>query len=67
MTIDGSGAGRKPGGQRRSVTRVRSGRRRGGGRRAHLDEVLDLRDAAKAHELLEGGHTRGKMVLRVAH
>jgi len=28
--------------------------------------VYDLADAARAHEALETGHTRGKMVLRVA-
>ncbi|HXD59767.1 MAG TPA: NADP-dependent oxidoreductase [Thermoleophilaceae bacterium] len=30
-----------------------------------IAEVLDLADAARAHELSESGHTRGKLVLRV--
>jgi NADPH2:quinone reductase len=30
-----------------------------------LQEVLALEDAARAHELSEGGHVRGKLVLRV--
>jgi NADPH:quinone reductase-like Zn-dependent oxidoreductase len=30
-----------------------------------LQEVLPLEDAARAHELSEGGHVRGKLVLRV--
>jgi NADPH2:quinone reductase len=30
-----------------------------------LQEVLPLTDAARAHELSEGGHVRGKLVLRV--
>ena len=34
--------------------------------RVYVDQVFDLADAAKAHEALESGHTRGKMVLRVA-
>jgi len=29
-------------------------------------EVLPLEDAARAHELIEAGHTRGKLVLRVS-
>jgi NADPH:quinone reductase-like Zn-dependent oxidoreductase len=31
----------------------------------HLDEVLPLEEAARAHELSEAGHVRGKLVLRV--
>ena len=31
-----------------------------------VDEVLPLRDVGKAHERLESGHGRGKVVLRVA-
>lgn len=34
--------------------------------RAHVDRVFDLADAAAAHRQLELGHTRGKLVLRVA-
>ncbi len=34
--------------------------------RVHLDQVYDLEDAAAAHRALERGHTRGKIVLRVA-
>jgi NADPH:quinone reductase-like Zn-dependent oxidoreductase len=34
--------------------------------RVYVDQVFDLADAAAAHEALESGHTRGKMVLRVA-
>jgi NADPH:quinone reductase-like Zn-dependent oxidoreductase len=33
--------------------------------RVHVDRVLDLADAAEAHRLIEQGHTRGKIVLRV--
>jgi NADPH:quinone reductase-like Zn-dependent oxidoreductase len=33
--------------------------------RAHVDHVFDLADGAAAHRLLEEGHTRGKIVLRV--
>jgi NADPH:quinone reductase-like Zn-dependent oxidoreductase len=33
--------------------------------RVHLSAVLDLEDAAAAHERIETGHTRGKLVLRV--
>ena len=32
----------------------------------YIDHVLDLADAAKAHRNIEGGHTRGKIVLRVS-
>ncbi len=32
----------------------------------YVDRVFDLADAAEAHELLEAGHTRGKIVLRVS-
>ena len=31
-----------------------------------IAEVLPLEDAARAHELIEAGHTRGKLVLRVS-
>lgn len=34
--------------------------------RVYVDQVFDLADAAKAHDSLETGHTRGKMVLRVS-
>jgi NADPH:quinone reductase-like Zn-dependent oxidoreductase len=34
--------------------------------RVHVDEVFDLADAADAHRSVEKGHTRGKVVLRVA-
>lgn len=33
--------------------------------RPHLQEVLPLADAARAHEISEGGHVRGKLVLAV--
>lgn len=33
--------------------------------RANIDQVFDLADGAAAHRALEGGHTRGKIVLRV--
>jgi NADPH:quinone reductase-like Zn-dependent oxidoreductase len=33
--------------------------------RAHVDHVFDLADGAAAHRLLEEGHTRGKIVLRI--
>jgi NADPH:quinone reductase-like Zn-dependent oxidoreductase len=33
--------------------------------RVHVDRVFDLADGAEAHRLLEEGHTRGKIVLRV--
>lgn len=32
----------------------------------HVDEVFPLAEAAAAHESLEGGHTRGKIVLAVS-
>jgi NADPH:quinone reductase-like Zn-dependent oxidoreductase len=32
----------------------------------YIDKVFDLADAAAAHEALEEGHTRGKIVLRVS-
>ncbi|HEX2102464.1 MAG TPA: NADP-dependent oxidoreductase [Solirubrobacteraceae bacterium] len=32
--------------------------------RVHLHEVVPLAEAARAHETLEGGHVRGKIVLR---
>jgi NADPH:quinone reductase-like Zn-dependent oxidoreductase len=34
--------------------------------RVHIDRVFDLEDAADAHRAIESGHTRGKIVLRVA-
>ncbi|TYL53033.1 NADP-dependent oxidoreductase [Agromyces mariniharenae] len=34
--------------------------------RVHVDRELPLADGAEAHRLLEGGHVRGKVVLRVA-
>jgi NADPH:quinone reductase-like Zn-dependent oxidoreductase len=34
--------------------------------RVHIDQVFDLADGAAAHLALEGGHTRGKIVLRVS-
>jgi len=34
--------------------------------RVHVDRVLPLEKAAEAHELIETGHTRGKIVLRVS-
>lgn len=34
--------------------------------RVHVDRVLELEQAAEAHRLIEEGHTRGKIVLRVA-
>jgi NADPH:quinone reductase-like Zn-dependent oxidoreductase len=34
--------------------------------RVHVDSVFELADGAAAHRLLEDGHTRGKIVLRVS-
>jgi NADPH:quinone reductase-like Zn-dependent oxidoreductase len=34
--------------------------------RVHVERELPLADGAEAHRLLEGGHVRGKVVLRVA-
>jgi NADPH:quinone reductase-like Zn-dependent oxidoreductase len=34
--------------------------------RVHVDRVFELQDAAAAHEAIESGHTRGKLVLKVA-
>ena len=34
--------------------------------RVHVDRVFDLAEGAEAHRLLETGHTRGKIVLRVS-
>ena len=36
-----------------------------GGLRVEVEEVLPLQEAARAHERVEAGHTRGKIVLRV--
>lgn len=36
----------------------------GGQLKLHVSQVLPLADAAKAHQLIEDGHTRGKIVLR---
>jgi NADPH:quinone reductase-like Zn-dependent oxidoreductase len=36
-----------------------------GALRVHLSQVVPLEEAARAHEQLETGHTRGKVVLRV--
>jgi NADPH:quinone reductase-like Zn-dependent oxidoreductase len=33
--------------------------------RPHVEHVLPLAEAAKAHELAETGHTKGKIVLTV--
>ncbi len=33
--------------------------------RAEIEDVVPLEEAAKAHERVEAGHTRGKIVLRV--
>jgi NADPH:quinone reductase-like Zn-dependent oxidoreductase len=38
---------------------------RGGQLRPHVEEVFPLERAAEAHERLEGGHVRGKLVLSV--
>lgn len=34
--------------------------------RVHVDRVLELADAAEAHRVIEDGHVRGTLVLRVA-
>jgi NADPH:quinone reductase-like Zn-dependent oxidoreductase len=34
--------------------------------RVHVDRVFDLAEGAEAHRVLEQGHTRGKIVLRVS-
>ena len=34
--------------------------------RVYVDRVFDLADAAEAHRAIESGHTRGKLVLKVA-
>lgn len=34
--------------------------------RVYVDQVFGLADAAKAHDALETGHTRGKVVLRIS-
>jgi NADPH:quinone reductase-like Zn-dependent oxidoreductase len=34
--------------------------------RVFVDGVFDLEDAAEAHRAIEGGHTRGKLVLKVS-
>lgn len=34
--------------------------------RVYVDRVFDLEDAAEAHRAIESGHTRGKLVLKVA-
>ncbi len=33
--------------------------------KVYVDRVFDLEDAADAHRVLEEGHTRGKLVLRI--
>jgi NADPH:quinone reductase-like Zn-dependent oxidoreductase len=33
--------------------------------RVEIEDVLPLEEAAKSHERVEAGHTRGKIVLRV--
>jgi NADPH:quinone reductase-like Zn-dependent oxidoreductase len=33
--------------------------------RVEIEDVVPLEEAAKAHERVEAGHTRGKIVLRV--
>ena len=37
-----------------------------GAMRVHVDRELPLAEGAEAHRLLEAGHVRGKVVLRVA-
>jgi NADPH:quinone reductase-like Zn-dependent oxidoreductase len=34
--------------------------------KVYVDQVFDLEDAASAHRVIEEGHTRGKLVLKVA-
>lgn len=34
--------------------------------KVYVDQVFDLEDVADAHRAIEGGHTRGKLVLKVA-
>ena len=34
--------------------------------KVHVDQIFELSDAAAAHRALEGGHTRGKIVLKVS-
>jgi len=34
--------------------------------RVFVDQIFELRDVHRAHSLLEGGHSRGKIVLKVA-
>lgn len=34
--------------------------------KVYVDQVFDLEDVAEAHRAIEGGHTRGKLVLKVA-
>jgi NADPH:quinone reductase-like Zn-dependent oxidoreductase len=34
--------------------------------KVYVDQVFDLADAAEAHRAIESGHTRGKLVLKVA-
>ncbi|MBA2682192.1 MAG: zinc-binding dehydrogenase [Ktedonobacteraceae bacterium] len=33
----------------------------------HLDRIIPLEDAKQAHELVEDGHVRGKVVLTTDH
>ncbi len=33
--------------------------------RAVIDTVYDMQDAAKAHQKVEGGHVRGKVVIKI--
>jgi NADPH:quinone reductase len=35
--------------------------------KVNVSKVFSLDDAAKAHEAIEAGHTRGKIVLKVGH
>ena len=34
--------------------------------RVHVEQEFPLEEGAEAHRVLEGGHVRGKLVLRVA-